>query len=595
MIASEVLKDYFLRELAALREGATRFAQDFPVVAGQLALQGGRSKDPQVELLLQSFAFLTGQLRHAMDVQDATLPGQLLEALNPQLACPLPAMAVLQVAIGGGDANFALRNSLPAHTEMATQARWKGAEQRCRFRTMEPLELWPIEVTAVEPCPLQELPPRLVPQGTMAALRLRLSSLGPAFHEMPITSLRFFLDGPYRYELYDALSGSLLAVISAGPGAAGARLVTPARGQPGTPGLSAVEEEEVEAPAHPGLARLREYFACPERFLFHSVDGLSLQGQGSELELIWLFSSACPPVRREDVRLNCVPIANLYRQRVEPLVLRAGRVEYPLVGDRQRHGTCEIHSLRSLSLREPSGRECPLGPLYGSALQAEAAEAFWSLRREVSQLPSVPGTESWVSFVDRDFLPGLKEGSTVGGSAWCTDRRLPESLEVGARMRLAPGAVAREGVLLTQPSLTQAPALSGDGVRRLCAQLSDHCLPLSGGADSLARLKEVLAQHFEPHDARARQQLAGLTRLSHARVAERTGQEAWHGLSVGVKLTLTVDRSAYRESSALLFGDVLSECFAGFAPLNGFVRLEMVGARGELLKLWPARSRMGAG
>lgn len=600
MIASDVLKGYFLQELGALREDSTRFGAEYPVAAGQLALNRGKSKDPQVEVLLQSFAFLTGQLRYSMDCQDALLPGQLLEALSPQLSSPQPSVAVLQVEVGAGDANFAKLNQVPTGSELNTDARWKGEPRPCRFTTTDSVDLWPISVAAVEPVSLSSLPLNIVPAEADSALCIRLRSHGPNFFEMPIGGLRFFLGGPNQYPLYDALSCRVLSVATAAPGHEHPEALPRARWESGPCARNqarslSTQPNAQSAEAYPGLALLREYFAGPERYLFFHLYNLDLGSAADEVELLLFLSGDCPSVQVEDLHLGCVPLVNLYRQRIEPIVLQPGRVDYPLAGDHYRESTCEVHSLRSLSLHDGDGREVELLPLYGSEEPEDSASnAYWSLRREVSQLPSIPGTQVSLSFLDNEFLPTLTEGGIVGGSAWCSDRRLPESLNIGDRLSFASGSGAMAGALVTEPSAPHTPALDGDSVRRLCAQLSEGCLPLEGGRAGLERLKQVLRQHFEPNNARARQQLTGLVALDQERMAERTGREAWHGLTTGVQLTLTVDRTKFPETSALLLGDVLSECFAGFAPLNGFVRLRMVDIGGEFVKLWPARSRMEA-
>src|SRR2546426_12427488 len=98
MFAAETkLKDYYQSELSALRTEAVAFAEQHPEVARVLGLNQQQASDPQVELLLQSFAFLTGRLQHQMAVDEATLPNTLLSFLYPHLEAPLPSMLVAQI------------------------------------------------------------------------------------------------------------------------------------------------------------------------------------------------------------------------------------------------------------------------------------------------------------------------------------------------------------------------------------------------------------------------------------------------------------------------------------------------------------------
>jgi type VI secretion system protein ImpG len=216
---------------------------------------------------------------------------------------------------------------------------------------------------------------------------------------------------------------------------------------------------------------------------------------------------------------------------------------------------------------------------------------FFSLRREISQYPSVPGTETYVTFVDSRRPHGPRLAATVGGVAWCTNRRAAERLSPGVELQASPGVAVRGGTLATRPSRHGTPKLLGEPLRRLCAQLSHQTLPLWGGVDALSRFKHVLREHGEHGNALARQQIDGLVGVAHARVAERTGREAWHGLTTGVELTFSVDLGQFADSSAQLFGQVLTECLAEFAPLNSFVRVRLMDTEGNLLRESPLRTR----
>src|SRR5262245_16883206 len=88
------LRYYFEQELKHLREEASAFAQDYPAIAQELSLSRGKSADPHIEMLMQSFAFLTGRLQHQVDAEQATIPNALLEQLYPHLSAPLPSMVV---------------------------------------------------------------------------------------------------------------------------------------------------------------------------------------------------------------------------------------------------------------------------------------------------------------------------------------------------------------------------------------------------------------------------------------------------------------------------------------------------------------------
>lgn len=81
---------YYERELQYLRKSGAEFARQHPKVASSLGLTPTSSSDPQVERLIESFAFLTSTLQRKYDDQFPTFSQTMLGVLYPQLVAPIP-------------------------------------------------------------------------------------------------------------------------------------------------------------------------------------------------------------------------------------------------------------------------------------------------------------------------------------------------------------------------------------------------------------------------------------------------------------------------------------------------------------------------
>ena len=126
---------YYQDELAYLRELGKEFAQAYPALAPMLADRGG---DPDVERLLEGFAFLTGRIRQKLDDELPELILAVAQLLFPQLVRSLPSASILELT----PLQNALREArmVPAGTEFdSTQV--DGV--RCRFRSSVDCELVP--------------------------------------------------------------------------------------------------------------------------------------------------------------------------------------------------------------------------------------------------------------------------------------------------------------------------------------------------------------------------------------------------------------------------------------------------------------------
>src|SRR5687767_13774037 len=84
---------YYQSELTYLREMGRAFGEANPRVAGLLADRGG---DPDVERLLEGFAFLTARVRERMDDAVPEIIAGLSELLLPHYLRTVPACSIVE-------------------------------------------------------------------------------------------------------------------------------------------------------------------------------------------------------------------------------------------------------------------------------------------------------------------------------------------------------------------------------------------------------------------------------------------------------------------------------------------------------------------
>src|SRR6478735_3065930 len=104
------LLNYYNIELAHLRQTGSEFAQEFPKIAGRLALAKDAKEicpDPFVERLLEGFAFLTARVHLKLDAEFPRFTQALLETIYPHYLRPTPSMVVAQYSPDVNDPNLA--------------------------------------------------------------------------------------------------------------------------------------------------------------------------------------------------------------------------------------------------------------------------------------------------------------------------------------------------------------------------------------------------------------------------------------------------------------------------------------------------------
>lgn len=602
-LTDTTLSDYFNAELAALRQDAAVFAHSYPAAAGALGMSQGRSTDPHVELLMQSFAFLAGRLRYQLDLGQASLPNALTDHLYPHLCAPVPSMTVAALEVKPDGANFARRQVLQRGRLFTARAHdVAGRPVSCRFTTcyetpLVPLAVESIQLVAPDHASLHDdwRDPNL---RSVLSVRLRSSGNG-ALRELRLDTLRFYLNcEPNELHIfYELLKIGLAKIVAQPLDSDGRALGAPQALPPGAIRWCGFDEDEAmlqaSANTHPGYRLLQEYFAFPEKFLFFDVRGLAFDTGASVFDLMFVGTQpldvikSLPPDR---LLLNCVPLINLYPQRIESIALDHTRYEYRLEGDASNHRYCEIYTLTELYSSRPGESPRALAPYFSmdDFQRLRAQDYFYMTRREEAQLGDVQGTELYVSFVDATFSLARPADETLSGAALCTNRDLPDQIRVGAVLRLE-GAGPIAGAWVASPVTPhQTPRLIGARPWALAAQLALNRLSLAEGPDPLAALKDLLKQHIGTRGQTGFKQIDGIRAMSTARIVVPRGPDAWRGFIDGIRVDLALDRTSFAETSAILFGDVLLHFFALYGAVNSAVTLRVsVNDTKGILHEWP--------
>lgn len=566
---------YYEDELAYLRDLGEAFGRANPNIAGLLSRQG---TDPDVERLLEGFAFLTGRLRERLDQQLPELSHGLLKLLWPQYLRPVPALTTLEF--------------IPGSTAVVTVPRGATVAARpvegitCRFRTCWNLDVLPATVTRVQ----------FEPGASAALLSVTIRTpQGATLATFGDRGLRFFLHGDRDPRLGARLLRALLSdldSIDVTAAEATQRLPPAALRHAGF----ATGEAALPWPqnAFPGFRILQEYLAFPEKFLSVELPPLpETVRRGETLTIAFRFAripDLPDRITADNLRLNCVPVINLFDARADPLSLDPGRQEYRLVPAAPASRHARIYAIERLE-----------GTLQGRAETQElpAFESFRHLR------PGQPGTfyrartrpallghggELWLSFVDGGDRPMLPEIDTISATLTCTDGEIAELVPVGGVDTVAVGSPASMTFRNITPITPEAPPpLEGDTLWRLVAGLARGMAPLT----DIESLRALLAAYdFRAiHDERQRRRLdlllSGLLELGMEpmeRLVNAIPVRGW-------QITVTVKESGFGGAEgAFLFGAVFDAFVAVYAGLNACYRVVVEGAERKVRFVWPVRA-----
>ncbi|QDV74007.1 type VI secretion system baseplate subunit TssF [Botrimarina mediterranea] len=608
---STTLYPYYERELHFIRHDAEEFAKQFPAAAGQLLLDGGQSRDPHVERLMEAFALLSARVEKKLDEEFPEVTDGLLGTLYPHYLAPIPSMAI---------AEFKPDPSAPQPTGTPVP---RGSRLRattpdgvaCRYRTCYDTTLWPLDIVESR----VELPPFAPslspPPKTQGVLRIRLRAHADmALADLTLDKLRFHLQGDAVLvaKLYELLLTSVTSIeVYDAEASDKRRLAVLSDGA-----IQPVGFEENEgllpypATSNHAYRLLTELFAFPQKFAFLDLSSLApaLVEAGRTVDVVVYLSEVderlAAEVDADTLRLGCTPIVNLFEKVCEPIRLTHTRTEYPIVPDAQQRDATEVYAIdRVVTVDGMKSQE--LRPLYSlnhenSWPGADEARAFWHTRRRPSDRCDDAGSDVWLRVADRDFDNEKPAEHTVTVHATCTNRNAPERLTGGPHGTPLVGDTPlpiRSVRCLSRPTAPMQPPLGPRDAWRLVSHLSLNHLSLVDERFAAPALQELLRLYDFADRRRDRRRailnsemIDGVVSLSSRPTTCRIGGAQTGGFCRGVAVELVVDEESYRGVGAYLFASVLEHFFAEYATVNSFTRLTLATKQSGVVKTWPARA-----
>jgi len=598
----EALLPHYQRELGYLRRMGQAFADTYPKIASRLDLSGAESPDPHVERLIESFAFLTGRIQQNIDAEFPEIPQALLGILYPQFVDPIPSMSIAQFNVDSARGKLTDGYDIPRGSELFTTA---PNGMTCRFRTVYPVTLWPVEVREadIESTDRYEFLSRaahvLGGNTVGSVLRVRIETTADALSDMSLDSLRFHLHAD------PVTAAALMEQVFVG--AMGVALIPDDNmDQAVVQGLEALgtagferEDAVIPVPSHgqPAYQLLRELFSFPQKFQYCDVSGLSKAKAKKKLDILLLLRD--PPPRSlslepDNFRLFTTPMVNLFSKASEPIRLDGRQTEYRLVGDRRRELTTEIHSIRSVTASNQENADAfRVEPFFSfnHAATSRDARAFWYATRRETPRAELRGTDLYLSFVDLDYLPTQPATTTLYAHTWCTNRGLAEQLRAGSTLNSETAAPVSSIQAIYKPTPQAEPPIGGETLWRLISHLSLNYLSLSQFEGSLTALKEILRLYSDASAPGTERVINGIVSMECRRAVARMGPDHWRGFARGVEVILTLDKNAFVGSSAILLSAVLDRFFGLYASINSFSQLTIKSTESdEEWKKWPPRA-----
>ncbi|QEO16463.1 type VI secretion system baseplate subunit TssF [Acetobacter vaccinii] len=566
---------YYEDELAYLRELGSAFGRANPQIAGLLSQQ---SHDPDIERLMEAFAFLTAKLRQRLEEGLPELAHGVMALLAPYYLRPLPAMSIVELtpAKEGHD------TVLPSGSEVLSVPVESSV---CSFQTCGDVPLVPAVVSGV----------RQQENAGITRLYVTLSMQpGASTQKLASQKLRLFLGGGR-----DQRSGRILLHMLM-TGLASVEVMLGDRPHHLGSAISQAGFAESEAmlpwPANcaPAYRILLEYLAFPDRFLFVDLPAIpaDVALPAGEVTFVLTFRSRLElPVELgpEDLRLNCVPVVNLFRCDGQPIRPAQDRVEYLLLPALPYAAQAQIFNISAVWGRRRGYKgDIPIQN-FNAFTQVNADEAGYCYSAHIRQAVIGYGSETWLSFMDMKDHTVVPQMDVVSSSLLCTNGALAARVPVGGICRMGGGVMGITQVRNIVPVYAGvSPPLQSSILWRLVSGLLRTLQPL----DNVDALRLLIEAHDFRAKANEQARLKSQNMLaSLAAVRTEAFDHILRGTPVrGRRTIIELQRTGFSSLEELYLFATAMDAFLGvYASVNSVWCLEVHDTYGNIRFVFPVR------
>lgn len=582
-----IFNDYYKKELISLRTKGLEFSKQNPGLSSYLSKEG---QDPDVERLLEGFAFLSGNLNQLLDQELPEVAHTLVQILWPNYNRVIPSYSIIQY-----DSNKDSSDTIYINRDTEVLSKVKVNTKQCRFKTVYDTEILPIEIEKVD----------YFSNNKKSSLEFFFKVVSSSsLQEINLNKLRFFLNGSkfIAYDLYLFLTRYIenITICLKNKNNEILKSITIDKNSIKPVGL---KNNEYMLPysknLFEGYILLQEYYCFKDKFLFVDIENLDQIKSVDEkilndcrnfeikIDFIKTFTNQEIPTK-ENFILYATPIVNIFPTDAVPIKKGIENDEYliePIELLNDEGEVFSVEKVRSWSDKTSSYED--LLPFEEFEHSLENRD-FYSIRTKTSNHGD--RTNSYVRFSNITRETILSNTNTIVSlKLLCTNRNIPSNLGIGD-INLSKIGVNNKNTAfknISIPSISYPPPIAKDFLWKVISNMSLNYLSLT----DLSVLRRVLEVYdfYGAYDLKQKERnknnLEGIVSIEHSKCEYIDKGYPIRGNSIKIK----IDKSKFSTiGEAYLFCNILNEFFTLYGTINSFHKLT-VEVLNENTFEWPIK------
>ncbi len=566
-------KDIYKRELHSIKQTSKEFGENNPTIAPMLREE---SSDPDVERLLEGFAYVSAQIQEIIDDQIPEFSGGLIKKFFPQYLRPLPSSTIME---------FSPRSKLPESLIVKKGTYFNSIAVSgtvCKFKSTKDCRVDPVSISKIG---LIEN----VGQKRYIEIDFKISS-NFKISKWFANDLNLHLgdDQTEATQLYYLLLR-------------GVELVTvEIDGQEQTlpndvisAGGCDMDDGILPYPGNADISYriLQEYFLMPEKYLYINIANLSslnTVSESQEVKLKFILKNdvtKLPQLAEQSFILHTVTAVNIFDYDAKPIEVSGFDYRYPIYPDTKESNHFPIYAVKHVQSYQQGVVKPKQYYSIDDMNSANIDKSCFDITNRFSN--NSVGMEFYISILNGEEQ--INDGEeTLSIDLECSNGNLPEHLSVG---EISAASNNSSSLLnfknIYAPTVYKNQPEDDDWMWRLQSMLSLNYLSIANAENLRSFLEFYLFLNKGEHTSsnRFHTQIFSIEDVQVMDSERMVAGVSIRGYKIQVKLQMNKFSS---KGSVFLFGSILDKFFAMYSTINTFTALELVDvASGERIGWLP--------
>ncbi len=578
--------DYFLRELSYLKKEGAEFAKRYPDEAKFLNMDELEVKDPHVERLIESFAFIGARIQRNIDLEYPHLISFIANCLYPNLSSPVPSCAITHMDANIVDCAKKKGVHVPAGSVIETIA---DPQKSYEFRTVYDTTMWPLVVSDIDVRPANTVV-GFEEFGTLPMMTININSPQISINTLEIEKLRFYinLEDLEASNFYQAMFCNVRHVLTS--------IDNTINSRKGPEAIHPVgfhrDERLINVPEQhrSRLDILFDYIYFKRKFMFFEVDFHKDFTDEMNFHIVFDQVVDFPDIDQNSLLMNCSPVVNISSHFSTPFPISDVERAYKLLPSHKNNDKLEVHSVENIYFHKAKQATREILSLFDFESNMTDESVFWSYERTEAFLKDMNKSELFVSFVNKDHQYFHQAGYTAYGKINCLCFDYYDLLEQSKKLKFKDVFPVKSVSLISALSKRVSPIFDTKLMWLLYSCLRfdqiSICDVNSGKAitdilRALNRFKNNVAEH----------NIGALKNIELKEAVEPMKFGFYPTFIRGYKVFLDVNPENYSGGVPYLFGAVIEKFFSTINAVNSFTQTHLRYIDSDVeVKRWPIRT-----